>query len=415
VANDPFPRIGAGFASPSPALLFTDMDNRVTPHNQMELDESMEARISRLALLLAVLCCSMGARFRSPNFIIDTPDPALAKKFSAAAEKYRRDLAVEWLGKPMPNWSRPCPIAIRVGNDLGAGGATTFVFDRGEVHSWTMSIQGPVDRVFDSVLPHEITHMVFASHFREPLPRWADEGGATSVEHISERTKHRRMLNQFLRTGRGIAFSRLFSITEYPSDPMPLYAQGFSLAEYLIQRGGKRRYVAFMGDALKNNDWIGAVRRNYGFADLGKLQNTWLTWVKQGSPALKRAAPNVNPSPPTEMLADNSTPAKAPLPVARRAGPEPNLIYREPAERLESYAPAGTVPADTLLAVAPARRVVPAGRLVALDPPGEISQLPSSAWHAAGQPTPRQVAETPPANNPFRSHVSRPQPAEGPR
>ena len=354
----------------------------------------------------------MGARFRSANFIIDTPNPALAKKFSAAAEKYRHDLAIEWLGRAMPNWSRPCPITIRVGNDLGAGGATTFVFDRGEVHSWTMSIQGSVTRVLDSVLPHEITHMIYASHFREPLPRWADEGGATSVEHASERNKHRRMLDQFLRTGRGIAFSRLFSITEYPRDPMPLYAQGFSLSEYLIQRGGRRKYVAFMGDAIKNDDWTGAIGRNYGFADLGKLQNTWLAWVKRGSPPLKRAVPTANPVASAEMLAGNTSPTRTSAPLARRTRPGPNLIHREPAERLESYAPAGTIAATN---TGPTR-VIPAGRLVALDSTVQSKQLPSSAWHAAGEAAAsRSAGEIRPISNPFRLQVSRPQPMESPR
>ena len=43
------------------------------------------------------------------------------------------------------------------------------------------------------------------------------------------------MLVQFLRTDRGIAFNQMFAMTEYPRDVMPLYAQGYSLAEFLIQ------------------------------------------------------------------------------------------------------------------------------------------------------------------------------------
>ena len=120
-----------------------------------------------------------------------------------------------------------------------------------------MSIQGSRERILDSVLPHEITHMIFASHFRRPLPRWADEGGATSVEHGSERDKYRQMLLTFLRNGRGIAFNQMFAMMEYPPDYMPLYAQGYSLAEFLIQRGGRQRYVEFLDDGLKSDDWSG--------------------------------------------------------------------------------------------------------------------------------------------------------------
>ena len=227
------------------------------------------------------------AQQRSANFIVETPDANFARQVAQTAEKYRHDLAIAWLGEAMPNWAQPCPITVQVGG--GAGGATTFVFDRGEVFNWHMSIQGSPERILDSVLPHEITHTIFASHFRQPLPRWADEGGATSVEHVSEKNKHRQLLDQFLRTGRGIAFSQMFAMTDYPPDIMPLYAQGYSLAEFLIQTGGRRKYVAFLGDGLQSDDWPGAVHRHYGIQDLSALQNTWLAWVRQGSPLIAAA------------------------------------------------------------------------------------------------------------------------------
>ncbi len=223
-------------------------------------------------------------------------------------------------------------MTVMVGPNLGAGGATTFVFDRGEVFGWRMTIQGSPERVLDSVLPHEITHMIFASHFRRPLPRWADEGGATTTEHISERSKHQQMLNQFLRSGRGIAFSRMFAMTEYPPDVMPLYAQGYSLAEYLIETGGRRKYVEFLDDGLKNSDWSGAVARNYGIKDLGQLQNTWVAWVKQGSPAItpRDAQPVADATP--EMLAAN----------VRSGGAQQNSIYMQQA--LSRLAPPAAIP-----------------------------------------------------------------------
>ena len=76
------------------------------------------------------------------------------------------------------------------------------------------------------------------------------------------------MLNQFLRTGRGIAFNQMFAMTDYPADIMPLYAQGYSLAEFLIQSGGRRRYVEFLGDGLQSDNWSAAVQRHYGIQDL---------------------------------------------------------------------------------------------------------------------------------------------------
>lgn len=141
--------------------------------------------------LVAAMTASGGsveaASYRTPNFVIEAPTPELARRIGDAAEQYRHDLAIEWTGRPLPRWASPCPITAEVADSLGAGGATSFVFDRGEVFGWQMTIQGSEQRILDSVLPHEVTHTIFASHFRQPLPRWADEGACTTVEHPSER------------------------------------------------------------------------------------------------------------------------------------------------------------------------------------------------------------------------------------
>ena len=249
-------------------------------------------KLKKIILLLGAVAvlslptnCLLAASYRTANFVIEAPDPQLAQKIGDAAEQYRHDLAIEWLGKPLPRWSQPCPITAEVAPTLGAGGATSFVFDRGEVFNWTMTIQGSEERILDSVLPHEVTHTIFASHFRQPLPRWADEGACTTVEHPVERARQHRLLIEFLRTGRGISFPDMFAMKEYPADVLPLYSQGYSLARYLIERGGRKRYINFVGNGLASSDWPQSLSQHYGINDISKLQNIWLEWVKRGCPA----------------------------------------------------------------------------------------------------------------------------------
>ncbi len=258
----------------------------------------MEARYQRsiCAMALAVIASSVGpldgesvagaAEYRTTNFVVSAPTPALAKEIGDTAEYWRRKLSIEWLGEAMPPWSRTCPIHAQVEPLMGAGGATSFVFDRGEVFNWDMKIQGSRERVLDSVLPHEITHTIFASYFRQPLPRWADEGACTTVEHRSEIAKQERMLIDQLKHGRGIPFSTMFAMKEYPKDVMPLYSQGHSLAQWLIEQHGKKAFLAFLSDGLQDENWPRAVEQHYGYHDLFALQNSWLDWVKQGRPRL---------------------------------------------------------------------------------------------------------------------------------
>lgn len=343
----------------------------------MEQGESMEARFFRTLLLGFVLIVSMGARYETPNFIIECANSQQAEQYGDTAERLRQELAIEWLGKEMPRWADRCPITINVGRRLGAGGATSFVFDHGEVFGWRMSIQGSHERILDSVLPHEITHMILASHFRQPLPRWADEGAATSVEHASEKIRHRQMLVEFLKTERGIPFNAMFAMKEYPDDIMPLYAQGFALSEYLIHQGGKRKFLAFLKDGLEGERWAETARRHYGCENLGSLQNAWLGWVAQGFPEIRRP----------EM-----TPAQAPataLVSSPRKRPEPNLIYRRAASSSQSIVSptVATVPSSS----ATRNPVQVSEPAVVAEPPSTSGRIQAQVSHPSPPERARQI------------------------
>ncbi len=303
----------------------------------------MDARLACAAILAAALA-SMGASYRTPNFVVNAPTPQIAEQIGKQAETYRRDLATLWLGKALPNWAQPCPITAQVADQLGAGGATSFMFDHGEVFGWTMQIQGSLERILDSVLPHEITHTIFASHFRQPLPRWADEGACTTVEHASERGKQQQMLITFLRTNRGIPFHSMFAMKEYPADVLPLYAQGHSLASYLIAQGGRQKYLNFVAAGLQGEQWPAVTKQFYGYDNLADLQNSWLSWVKKGSPPIDAPARNQN-----EQLAS----------AGARTRPEPNLIYRG---QSSDTADESTNPAPRAAATGTAGNLVPVSR-----------------------------------------------------
>ncbi|GIX05335.1 MAG: hypothetical protein KatS3mg114_1204 [Planctomycetaceae bacterium] len=255
---------------------------------------------------LLVTCCLWGwlaqtaPPYRTANFVVYAPTPEFAQQVGQAAEWYRRELALIWLGYEMPRWSAPCPIRMQVGS-VGAGGATTFQFDRGEVFGWSMKIQGSAERILDSVLPHEINHTVFASHFRCPLPRWADEGAASLIEHDAERYRLRSIHRQSLEQRQLIPLSKLLTIKQYPQDErgvLLLYAQGHSVADYLVQHGGPRQFVAFLETALKSG-WEEAFARHYACQDLQRLEQQVVAWVAADFPALEGA---------TSLLADSRAP-----------------------------------------------------------------------------------------------------------
>ena len=110
------------------------------------------------------------------------------------------------------------------------------------------------------------------------------------MEHTIERTKQDKLLIEFLTTNRGIAFNQMFAMKEYPRDILPLYSQGYSLARYFIAMGGKRKFVDYLADGMKWNNWTAATQEHYSVRSLSELQVTWLDWVSQGCPNITPGA-----------------------------------------------------------------------------------------------------------------------------
>ncbi len=306
----------------------------------------MDARLLRLAvfapallLLTAASSPAAGYSYATSNFVVNAPSAEFAKQVGETAERYRAELAREWLGHELPRWYRPCQVTITQVGQVGAGGATTFTFAGGQVFNWNMRVQGSPERILDSVIPHEVSHTIFASYFRRPLPRWADEGAASLVEHESERNRQSMLLKQVFNTPQRIPLVQLIAMKEYPVDMqavLTLYAEGYSLADYLVQSGGKERYLRFLQDA-HDRDWNYAIHTYYGLSDVPSLERRWMDWVMAGSPEI--------PSAKGQMVAQAESRGRQP--VIRSQSPD---AASEPAEQTPTTRVARPFPRNDELA-----------------------------------------------------------------
>lgn len=232
------------------------------------------------------------------NFKVTAPTQAIADKVCETA-------AVQWMQSKFAGFTlyAPCNIRVKVGQ-IGAGGATTFSFSNGQVHGFDMTVQGSLERICDSVVPHEVCHIFNALDTRRPLPRWADEGVATLAEVESERTRQLMLAKEIVGTKRFIPIRELLNITEYPKnmqDVLALYAEGTTLLDFLVSRaagasGGQwtqeeaRQWViqfivdahawgwdAALYDLGKRDDRpLGAI------TNVAQLSNEFTKWLKSG-------------------------------------------------------------------------------------------------------------------------------------
>jgi hypothetical protein len=236
---------------------------------------------SRFLLLFFGVLPSLGAVYNSDNFRVEAPTSAIARQLGEAAEQCRKEQALAWLEKELPAWSQPCLIEVKLTLD-GRGGCSTFTFDKGKVICRSIVLEGSLDRLRTSVLPHEITHTIFADYFGRPLMRWADEGGAIVSGCPADGRWYNKICHEITNTpGRAIPLRRLLSCRDYPDDVTALYSQSYSLVKFLVDSKGRAAFLAFVARGMQEDDWDGAARAYYGFHSVEKLEGAWLRRQKE--------------------------------------------------------------------------------------------------------------------------------------
>lgn len=249
----------------------------------------VRASSSRYRLLLAVCAMALptwlhaAGEFVSANFHVYAPTQQIAQKVGEYAERWRREKAMEWLGREMPRWGKRCPLQVTI-TPAGSSGETTFAFDNGSILDQNMQVSGSLERVLNSVLPHEITHTVFAYKFRQPLPRWADEGGSVLSEDDHERQKHDDLIRRYLAKGnQAYRLRTLMTMMQYPrtgEDVITLYAEGYSVCRFLVESSSKQAFLEFLSDAMQPQfGWDRALQKHYGVRNIEQLEQAWLKWM----------------------------------------------------------------------------------------------------------------------------------------
>jgi hypothetical protein len=305
------------------------MSPPVAPFSRYPTQEARGMALRRFLALVVFLgaFASLGATYRTQNFVVEAATPQAAQQAGQYAEKYRKEKALQWINQEMPPWPEPCPLKVTVTMG-GAGGATSFAFDRGRVLGQNMHIEGSYERLMNSVLPHEVTHTVFAFYFRTPVPRWADEGGAVLSEDDVERNRHDTLCRQILNAGRAIPLRRLFALKEYPSDVMALYAEGYSVTNFLVSSSSRPQFLGFVDQGMREG-WDRAAQAHYGYRSVEELERAWIDSLRAPQRPTAQVASAARPAavePTRQVLVRQTVPPAQPFEATARP------VYRGQAE-----------------------------------------------------------------------------------
>ena len=289
----------------------------------------------------------LAAGYTSPNFVVHASDSEVARQVSHAAEVARVELALTWLGCELPKWEKPCPIHVEI-QMSGSGGATTLTYSddpkKPAVRTMEMKLFGDLQTILRDTVRHEVMHCMLATHFGKPVPRWADEGIAVGAEGTKSRAEHDARCRELMNQGRGISLKALFGLKEYPKDMAVLFAQGYSVCEFLAARTpgevppadpfgvttqypdtplGRRMTLLKFVDRGLSPGWEQAAKEVYGFDSLDALQEAWVAWLKQPPKAASTIpSPATGSSVSAPKVASETGPSSPPV--------RPNFVVRAP-------------------------------------------------------------------------------------
>ena len=107
---------------------------------------------------------------------------------------------------------------------------------------------------------------------------WADLAERSISEPQQTQMEYHRRIIENLKTRRGIPFNNML-LTDCSQEATP---QCHSLALFLIEKGGRKRFLDCIREARLNsleNRWQRTFQRHYGFNSLGDLQLAWVAWI----------------------------------------------------------------------------------------------------------------------------------------
>lgn len=249
----------------------------------------------KLSLVLAALLAALfvhsvtnaAGLSRSENFIVVAPDQKIADELLKAAEKYRQEVAVQWLGEPLPPSVGPAIINLELlpANDRGI----TWAIDSPERKYHKVWLETSRKQAVGAILKHEITHVVLATRFPSRLPTWLEEGCASFSDDADRLRTRKSILDWYARTNKWPSLHAVVNAKAMAATDKSSYAVAASLTEFLMRRGGQTTLLSF-AEEIEDKGLEKALAHHYQINGIQELNDEWKSWYLAGNAVARGGA-----------------------------------------------------------------------------------------------------------------------------
>lgn len=220
----------------------------------------------------------------SANFrVLYREKKELAERVLTVAEKTRSVQFEKWFGPPPAEWSPRCDIYIHptasqyvqaTHQPARSPGHSTVEVSNDKVIRRRLDLIGDHTNLLSSTTPHEVTHVVLADLFPNPLlPRWADEAMAILAEPQHQIDRYLQALPRCRQEGTLFSAGELLAMKEFPEAKRitAYYCQSVALVDMLVRMKDARTFAMFLQTAQRYG-YDKALERTYSIRGASELQ-----------------------------------------------------------------------------------------------------------------------------------------------
>ncbi len=181
-------------------------------------------------------------------------------------------------------WDNRCKIFLYPDEESYLKTTGALNWSRGHVKILSKEISTYIwqEMFFDTILPHEIAHIIFREFvgYNKALPLWLDEGVACMQEYESK---------ERLATAKCLVslnlYTRLSDLSKIRDSsviiPFIFYNESASLVDFLLNKYGRRKFVDFCRSLRDQPDWEQSLKGVYKIKSLDELEKEWVAYLTE--------------------------------------------------------------------------------------------------------------------------------------
>lgn len=233
-------------------------------------------------------------KLRSPHFEVLHQNKKIGKKVLDSLEHHWKKIQLRLAPQPWKaKWLQMCQVHVHPNKESyvlhtrmpsWSEGVALVRYSGGRLRSHNIHLYMNAPLLTSAILPHELTHVMYPwfLDYEVRLPLWLSEGVAMLNEPDFRQRSRMRIVRNAFNKGEAFSLQDLVSLNSYPEDDKKVsifYGQSFSVAKYLLDKGGAAKLKRFSENLSRGVPRALAIV--YSIRSVSDFEKEWQSYVRK--------------------------------------------------------------------------------------------------------------------------------------